>query len=173
MTGYLDQGYQSGARAAAGGHRHGDRGYFVEPTVLVDAPNDASVVQEEIFGPVVVAMPFDDIDEIARQANDTRYGLAAGIWTQDISKAHELACKLRAGSVFVNTYNSIDPALPFGGFKESGWGRELGPPRQHHGRALVLVITECQGSEAPLISAESRAWITRSRGRRARHRGAR
>ena len=126
VTGYLDQGYRSGARATAGGRRSGDRGYFVEPTVLVDAPTDASVVQEEIFGPVVVAMPFDDIDEIARQANDTRYGLAAGIWTQDLSKAHRLAAKLRAGSVFVNTYNSIDPALPFGGFKESGWGRELG-----------------------------------------------
>jgi phenylacetaldehyde dehydrogenase len=84
------------------------------------------VVKEEIFGPVVTAMPFRDIDEIAAVANNTPYGLAAGIWTKDISKAHRLANRLRAGTVWINCYNIFDAALPFGGYKESGWGREMG-----------------------------------------------
>jgi phenylacetaldehyde dehydrogenase len=123
---YLEIGLSEGARAMAGGKKVGDRGYFVEPTVLVDTKESMKVVQEEIFGPVVAAIPFDDPEELMPRANDTVYGLAAGIWTKDISKAHRLAANLRAGTVWINCYNIFDAALPFGGYKQSGWGREMG-----------------------------------------------
>jgi phenylacetaldehyde dehydrogenase len=126
VCGFLESGYADGARAVVGGHRSGDKGYFVEPTVLLDAPNSSKVVQEEIFGPVVTAMPFKDPEEVLPRANDTVYGLAAGIWTSDIGKAHRLAAELRAGTVWINCYNIFDAALPFGGYKQSGWGREMG-----------------------------------------------
>ncbi len=126
VIGYLESGRQDGAKAVTGGGRHGDKGYFVEPTVLTNTTPDMKVVREEIFGPVVVAAPFQSIDEIAAAANDTDYGLGAGIWTQDISKAHALAKKIRAGTVWINCYNVFDASLPFGGYKQSGWGREMG-----------------------------------------------
>jgi phenylacetaldehyde dehydrogenase len=126
VTGYVESGRSEGATALSGGGRHGDRGYFVEPTVLTNTRPDMKVVREEIFGPVVVAAPFSDLDEVAAVANDTPYGLGAGIWTKDISKAHALAKKIKAGSVWVNCYNVFDAALPFGGYKQSGWGREMG-----------------------------------------------
>ena len=126
VTGYLESGKADGATARAGGGRYGERGYFVEPTVLTNTRPDMKVVREEIFGPVLVAEPFSDLDEIAAVANDTDYGLGAGIWTSDISKAHALAKKLRAGTVWINCYNIFDAALPFGGYKQSGWGREMG-----------------------------------------------
>jgi phenylacetaldehyde dehydrogenase len=126
VCGYLESGKQEGAKAITGGKREGNRGYFVQPTVLVDTTENMKVVREEIFGPVVTATPFTDINEIAAKANDTIYGLAAGIWTRDIKKAHALASKLRAGTVWINCYNVFDAALPFGGYKESGWGREMG-----------------------------------------------
>ena len=126
VTGYVDSGIAEGATALSGGGRHGDRGYFVEPTVLTNTHPEMTVVREEIFGPVVVAAPFSDLDEVAAQANDTPYGLGAGIWTKDISKAHALAKKIRAGSIYINCYNVFDAALPFGGYKQSGWGREMG-----------------------------------------------
>jgi len=123
---YLEVGMSEGARAMTGGKKVGDRGYFVEPTVLVDTKESMKVVQEEIFGPVVAAIPFDDPEELIPRANDSVYGLAAGVWTKDISKAHRLAANLRAGTVWVNCYNIFDAALPFGGYKQSGWGREMG-----------------------------------------------
>jgi phenylacetaldehyde dehydrogenase len=126
VTGFLESGKAEGATALSGGGRYGDRGYFVEPTVLTNTRPDMKVVREEIFGPVVVAAPFSDLDEVAAVANDTPYGLGAGIWTKDISKAHALAKKIRAGSVWINCYNVFDAALPFGGYKQSGWGREMG-----------------------------------------------
>ena len=126
VTGYLESGKEDGATALTGGGRCGDRGYFVEPTVLTNTRPDMQVVREEIFGPVVVAAPFQSLDDIAAAANDSAYGLGAGIWTKDISKAHALAKKLRAGTVWINCYNVFDASLPFGGYKQSGWGREMG-----------------------------------------------
>jgi phenylacetaldehyde dehydrogenase len=126
VCGYLESGFNEGARATAGGKKHGNKGYFVEPTVLVNTNPKMKVVQEEIFGPVVTAIPFSDTDEVVAQGNDNMYGLAAGIWTKDISKAHRVAEQLRAGTVWVNCYNIFDAALPFGGYKQSGWGREMG-----------------------------------------------
>jgi phenylacetaldehyde dehydrogenase len=124
VTGYIDSGFAEGAEAVCGGRRHGDRGYFVEPTVLINTRPDMKVIQEEIFGPVVAAIPFTG--EIDVTANDSSYGLAAGIWTSDITKAHRTIEALRAGTVWVNCYNIFDAALPFGGYKQSGWGREMG-----------------------------------------------
>jgi len=126
VCGYMEAGLNEGAKAVVGGKKVGNRGYFVEPTVLVNTNPKMKVVQEEIFGPVVTAMPFKSIDEIAAEANNTSYGLAAGIWTKDIAKAHSLANKLRAGTVWINCYNVFDAAMPFGGYKQSGWGREMG-----------------------------------------------
>ena len=126
VCGYLESGFSEGAKAVVGGSRLGDKGYFVKPTVLVNTNERMKVVQEEIFGPVVTAIPFRDINELIAQANDTIYGLAAGIWTSDIQKANRIASQLRAGTVWINCYNIFDAALPFGGYKQSGWGREMG-----------------------------------------------
>ena len=126
VCGYLDAGVKEGAKAVVGGKKADGPGYFVEPTVLVDTKDTMKVVQEEIFGPVVTAMSFDRPEEVVPRANDTVYGLAAGIWTRDIGKAHRLAEEMRAGTVWINCYNIFDAALPFGGYKQSGWGREMG-----------------------------------------------
>jgi phenylacetaldehyde dehydrogenase len=126
VCGYLEAGFSEGATALSGGHRKGDKGYFVEPTVLVNTNEDMKVVREEIFGPVVAAMPFNDPEEILSRANNSEYGLAAAVWTRDISKAHRTAELLHAGTVWINCYNIFDAALPFGGYKQSGWGREMG-----------------------------------------------
>jgi phenylacetaldehyde dehydrogenase len=126
VLGYLNTGQSDGADAVTGGGRAADRGYFVQPTVLTNTNPDMSVVREEIFGPVVCAIPFDSPEEIVPVANSTNYGLAAGVFTRDISKAHRTAKRLRAGTVWINTYHVFDAAMPFGGYKESGWGREMG-----------------------------------------------
>ena len=126
VTGYLKSGLSDGAKATVGGSALDREGYFVQPTVLVNTNPKMKVVREEIFGPVVCAMPFDDPAEIAPVANDSDFGLAAGIWTRDIQKAHRMASQLQAGTVWINCYNIFDAALPFGGYKMSGWGREMG-----------------------------------------------
>lgn len=128
VCGYIDSGLDAGAKIVLDGINSApSRGYFLNPTVLTDVKEDMAVVREEIFGPVVVAMPFDSLDEIAAKANNTPYGLAAGIWTKDTAKAQLLARRIRAGTVWINCYNVFDASLPFGGYKQSGWGREMGP----------------------------------------------
>ena len=123
---YLESGFSEGAKAVTGGSRHGEKGYFVKPTVLVNTNEKMKVVREEIFGPVVTVMPFSDVDDLIAKANNTPYGLAAAVWTRDIKKAHRTAAALRAGTVWINCYGVLDSAMPFGGFKQSGWGREMG-----------------------------------------------
>jgi phenylacetaldehyde dehydrogenase len=127
VSGFLKSGRDEGARTLTGGKRHGEAGYFIEPTVLDGTKESMRVYQEEIFGPVVTVTPFKEVDEdLIRRANDTVYGLAAGIWTSDMRRAHRIANKLRAGTVWINCYNIFDAAMPFGGYKQSGWGREMG-----------------------------------------------
>ena len=121
---YIDQGKKAGASVLTGGDAPGSEGYYVNPTVLVDVHPDMSVVREEIFGPVLVAQRYDDLDEVAKAANDTLYGLGASIWTKDLSSMHKLAAKIKSGTVWGNCHSMIDPALPFGGYKQSGLGRE-------------------------------------------------
>ena len=123
---------QDKARCVAGGERFGDRGYFIRPTVFTNVRNDMRIAQEEIFGPVVAVLPFRDERELVREANTTIYGLAAAIWTKDIGRAHALAASIRAGTVWVNCYNTFDPAAPFGGYKYSGMGRECGREALEH-----------------------------------------
>lgn len=130
VTGYLKVGTQEGARVICGGARVTEgslaNGYFVPPTVFADVSDEMTIAREEIFGPVISAIPFDDVDEVIQRSNRTDFGLGSGVWTRDVSKAHKLAKALRAGSVWINCYQTMDPAVPFGGYKMSGYGRESG-----------------------------------------------
>ena len=126
ILGYIETGKQEGAKLVTGGERCGERGYFIKPTIFDAVDNNMRIAKEEIFGPVVSAITFDDVDEVVRQGNLSVYGLAAAVWTKDIKKAHRLARDLKAGTIWINTYNAFDAASPFGGFKQSGFGRELG-----------------------------------------------
>jgi aldehyde dehydrogenase (NAD+) len=126
VMGYIESGRSEGATLACGGERVGDRGYFIQPTVFADVQDDMRIAREEIFGPVMSVIRFKELDEVITRANRTNYGLAAGVWTRDIKKAQAIANGVRAGTVWVNCYHVLDTRAPFGGFKQSGTGRELG-----------------------------------------------
>jgi aldehyde dehydrogenase (NAD+) len=132
ILGYIDLGQKQGAKLVAGGKRHGDKGYFVEPTIFDGVKDEMAIARDEIFGPVVSVLPFKDVDEVIGRANDTTYGLAAAIWTRDIDKAHRFAREVKAGTVWVNCYHVVDTVTPFGGFKMSGQGRENGEAALEH-----------------------------------------
>ncbi|MGH9580923.1 MAG: aldehyde dehydrogenase family protein, partial [Terriglobales bacterium] len=139
---YIEAGKKEGAKLVAGGNRvsvDGGKGYFLEPTVFDDVDNQMKIAQEEIFGPVLATIPFDDVEQVAELANQNIYGLAAAVWTNDIRKAHAVARRLKAGTVWVNAYNLYDVALPFGGYKQSGFGRELGMHAIEHYTELKSV----------------------------------
>jgi phenylacetaldehyde dehydrogenase len=127
VSGYLQRGLAEGAELVCGGARPGhlERGHFIEPTVFLDRAERACIAREEIFGPVLTVMRWSDLDDLVLRANDSPYGLAAGVWTRDLRSAHRIAAALKAGSVWINCWNVVDPASPFGGYKQSGWGREM------------------------------------------------
>jgi aldehyde dehydrogenase (NAD+) len=139
---YIDAGKRDGAKLVAGGNRvsvDGSKGFFIEPTILGDVKNDMKIAREEIFGPVLSVLSFEDVDEVIEQANNNPYGLAAAVWTRDVKKAHSVSRRLKAGTVWINTYGLMDAALPFGGYKSSGFGRELGAHAIEHYTELKTV----------------------------------
>src|SRR5438552_3938256 len=135
VLGYIEAGKKEGAKLVAGGNRvsvDGGKGFFVEPTIFRDVRNDMKIAREEIFGPVLAILSFNDLDEVIEKANQNEYGLAAAVWTRDIKKAHTVSRRLKAGTVWINTYGLMDASLPFGGYKSSGFGRELGARALEH-----------------------------------------
>jgi aldehyde dehydrogenase (NAD+) len=142
VLGYIEAGKKDGAKLVAGGNRvnvDGGKGFFIEPTIFADVKNDMTIAREEIFGPVLSVLAFDDIDEVIEQANNNPYGLAAAVWTRDVKKAHSVSRRLKAGTVWINTYGLMDASLPFGGYKSSGFGRELGAHAIEHYTELKTV----------------------------------
>jgi hypothetical protein len=150
VTGYIEAGRTEGAKIAVGGSRVGNLGYFVAPTVMENTTPYMKVIREEIFGPVVCATPFDDddLDRIAKKANDTIYGLAASVWTRNGGTAHKLASRIRSGTVWINCHNVFDASLPFGGYKQSGWGREMGEEVLHNYTEIKTVTAALWASRA-------------------------
>jgi phenylacetaldehyde dehydrogenase len=142
VLGYLEGGRRDGARIASGGARIGNRGYFVQPTVVTGTTPDMAIYREEVFGPVLCAVPFDgdDIEAAVTAANDSIYGLHASIWTRSLRHAHDLARRLKSGNVCINTHNFFDPAFPMGGYKQSGWGRAAGFPAIEHYTELKGIV---------------------------------
>jgi aldehyde dehydrogenase (NAD+) len=132
ILGYIKLGEQQGAKLVAGGARVGNKGFFVSPTIFDNVRDDMAIAKDEIFGPVVSVLPFDSLEEVIERANNTYYGLAAGVWTQDINKAHTYAQRVHAGTIWVNCYHVVDTTTPFGGFKMSGQGRENGESALEH-----------------------------------------
>lgn len=135
VLGYIEAGKKDGAKLLAGGNQvqvDGSKGFFIEPTIFGDVKNSMKIAQEEIFGPVLSVLTFDDVDEVIEQANNNPYGLAAAVWTRDVKKAHSVSRRLKAGTVWINTYGLMDASLPFGGYKSSGFGRELGASALEH-----------------------------------------
>jgi aldehyde dehydrogenase (NAD+) len=142
VLGYIEAGKHDGAKLVAGGNRvavDGNKGFFIEPTIFGDVKNDMKIAREEIFGPVLSVLTFDDLDEVVEQANSNPYGLAAAVWTRDLKKAHTVSRRLKAGTVWINTYGLMDASLPFGGYKSSGFGRELGAHAMEHYTELKTV----------------------------------
>jgi acyl-CoA reductase-like NAD-dependent aldehyde dehydrogenase len=139
---FIEAGKKDGAKLVAGGNRvavDGSRGFFIEPTIFGDVKNEMKIAREEIFGPVLSVLTFDDVDEVIEQANNNPYGLAAAVWTRDVKKAHSVSRRLKAGTVWINTYGLMDASLPFGGYKSSGFGRELGAHAMEHYTELKTV----------------------------------
>ena len=139
IMGYIDSGREQGANCVTGGTRKGNQGFYVEPTVFTNVSDDMQIAQEEIFGPVMSILKFSDIADVVNRANTTTFGLAAAVWTRDVSKAHQVAASVRAGTVWINCYDVFDAAAPFGGFKMSGIGRECGEAGLHNYTELKTV----------------------------------
>ena len=147
VMGFLDEARAAGASFACGGGRpEGGEGLFVAPTVVTDVRPDMRIVQEEVFGPVVAALTFETEEEAVRVANDTRFGLGAGVWTRDLQRAHRVAHALRAGTVWVNSYRVVAPNAPFGGFKHSGMGRENGAEAMKQYTETKTIWVELSGA---------------------------
>ncbi|HKH91483.1 MAG TPA: aldehyde dehydrogenase family protein, partial [Gemmatimonadaceae bacterium] len=127
ITQYIDGGVEEGATVVAGGRKRDSAGYFVEPTIMTNVHGRMKICRDEVFGPVLACQPFDDIDELIHLSNDSDYGLACAVWTRDLDTANKVSRLVNAGSIYVNCHSIVDPAMPFGGFKQSGWGREHGP----------------------------------------------